>query len=74
MKKNKKRRPMIAALCAFVGYAVAAVLGYWLAMQLSSNTHDRAVEAGVAAAFVWGPLGAVAAGVAGWLLGGGSGG
>lgn len=63
------KRIMIAVLCALGGYAVAAVLGYWLVMQRSSNTHDRAMEAAMAAAFVWGPLGAVV-GVAGWLLGG----
>lgn len=62
------KRFMIAALYAMGGYAVAAVAGYFLAMLLSPNTHDRPVEAAVSSAFVWGPLGAVAAFIAGWWM------
>ncbi|MEZ5608703.1 MAG: hypothetical protein R3E52_16735 [Burkholderiaceae bacterium] len=62
------KRLMIAALCAVGGYLIAAVAGYLLTMLLSSNMHDRAVEAAMAGAFVWGPLGAVAAFMAGWWM------
>ena len=53
------RRWVIALLGAVGGYFVAALLGYALTDLLSSNTHDRAVEAAMTAAFVWGPLGSI---------------
>jgi len=40
-------------------YLVAAVLGYFLIMGLSSNTHDRQMEAAMTAAFFFGPVAAV---------------
>ena len=36
-----------------------AVAGYVLIDHLSSNVHDRAMEAAMTSAFVFGPLGAV---------------
>ena len=48
-----------ALLYAIVAYVVAALAGYLLVQQLSSNVHDRAVEAAMTGAFVVGPLGAV---------------
>ena len=42
----------IALLCAIGGYVVAAFLGYFLTDQLSSNVHDRSVEAAMTSAFV----------------------
>lgn len=59
------RRFGIALLAAAVGYGAAALVGYFLTDALSSNVHDRAVEAAMSAAFVWGPLGAVAGFAAG---------
>ena len=59
------RRLVLAALCAIGGYVIAAVAGYALLALGAPNTHDRPVEAAMAAAFVWGPLGAVT-GVAAW--------
>lgn len=50
-----------------LGYAAAAVLGYFAVMLLSSNTHDKSLEAAMTAAFVAGPLGAVVGLVAGLL-------
>jgi hypothetical protein len=54
-----------ATLWAALGYVSAAVLTYVLVMWLSSNTHDRQMEAGMTAAFVVGP----AAGLLGFLMG-----
>lgn len=50
-------------LIAGLGFLVAAVLGYVLVNLLSSNQHDRSVEAAMTALFVAGPLGAIVAGV-----------
>jgi len=60
----------LALLYAIGGYLVAAVAGYFLNGQFSSNTHDRSVEAAMTSAFVFGPLGAVAAFVVGLVRGG----
>jgi predicted permease len=60
----------IALLYAIGGYLVAAVLGYFLIEQFSSNTHDRSVEAAMTSAFVLGPLVAVIAFIVGWVRGG----
>lgn len=49
-------------LFALVGYGIAAVAGYFLVMSLSSNRHDRAVEAAMTAVFFIGPIGALVAG------------
>jgi hypothetical protein len=56
-------------LCAICGYVLAAFAGYYLIGWLSSNTHDRAVEAAMTSVFVIGPVGAVLALVAGMLRG-----
>lgn len=42
------------------GYVAGAIVGYLLIGTLSRNRHDRAVEAAMTAAFVFGPIGAVA--------------
>jgi predicted membrane metal-binding protein len=60
----------IAVLFAIVGYLVAAVASYFLVGLLSSNVHDRSVEAAMTSAFVFGPIGAVVAFVAGLIRGG----
>ena len=54
------KRVVIGLLGAVGGYFVAALLGYALTNMLSSNAHDRTVEAAMTAAFVWGPLGSIA--------------
>jgi cation transporter-like permease len=54
------RRFGFGLLGAIVGYVLGAVAGYWLTDLLSSNAHDRSVEAAMTSAFVFGPLGAVA--------------
>ena len=52
------------------GYLVAAFAGYFLIDALSSNAHDRSVEAAMTSAFVFGPLGGVVAFVVGVIRGG----
>ncbi len=64
------KRAGTALLYAIAAYAVAALVGYVLVQQLSSNVHDRAVEAAMTAAFVAGPLGAVVGFVVGLVRGG----
>ena len=59
-----------ALLYAIVAYVVVALAGYLLVQQLSSNVHDRSVEAAMTGAFVFGPLGAVVAFIAGFVRGG----
>ncbi len=48
-------------LYALVAYVAGAIAGYGLILALSANSHDRAVEASMTAAFVSGPLCAVMA-------------
>ena len=52
-------------LWAAVAYLLGAVSTYALVTWLSSNVHDRQVEAGMPGAFVVGPLCALAGLVAG---------
>ena len=64
------RRFGIAVLFAIVGYLAAAVASYIVIGQLSSNVHDRSVEAAMTSAFVFGPIGALVAFVVGLIRGG----
>ena len=50
------RRVGFGVLWGFVGYLCGAFGGGWLVSQLSSNTHDRDMEAVVTGALVIGPL------------------
>jgi hypothetical protein len=62
------RRLVIGLLCAVAGYLLGAFVGYWVITWLSSNAHDRSVEAAMTGAFVCGPLGALIAFFAGFVL------
>ena len=53
------KRAAIVLLYAVGGYLCFAVTGYFLVGWLSSNMHDRSVEAAMTSAFVLGPLGAL---------------
>ena len=64
------RRLGFGVLGLIGGYALAAVIGYFLVTALSSNPHDLAVEASMTATFVAGPFGALVGLVAGLVLGG----
>lgn len=64
------KRILCGLLGAIPGYACGAVLGYFMVEGLSSNTHDRSVEAAMTGAFVFGPLVAVVAFIVGCVLGG----
>lgn len=64
------KRFVIGLLGAVAAYPVAGVVGYFLIQWFSDNRHDRSVEAAMTGAFVFGPLGAVIAFVAGFVLAG----
>ena len=53
------RRIAIALLWAIGGYLLGAFGGGYAMTLLSSNQHDRSVEAAMTGAFVLGPLGAI---------------
>lgn len=52
-------RIAMGILGGVLGYALGAFGGGFLVSVLSSNTHDRSVEAAMTGAFVLGPLAAV---------------
>ena len=59
----------IGILFGIGGYIIAAVAGYFLVAQFSANTHDRSVEAAMAGVFFFGPIGGIAAFIAGMVWG-----
>ena len=64
------RRLAIGFGCAVLGYAVGAAGGGLVVDELSSNVHDRSVEAAMTGAFAIGPLAAVVGFVVGFARGG----
>jgi hypothetical protein len=64
------KRVAVVLLYAVGGYLCSAVVGYFLVGLLSSNMHDRSVEAAMTSAFVLGPLGALVAIVVGVIRSG----
>jgi hypothetical protein len=64
------KRLGLSLIYAIGGYLIAALVGYFLIGQFSSNTHDRAVEAAMTSAFVLGPLGGVAGFIVGFIRSG----
>lgn len=64
------KRIAMGFLGGLLGYLLGAFGGGFLVSALSSNTHDRSVEAAMTGAFVLGPLVAVIGAVAGvWWSG-----
>ena len=61
------RRFGIGLLCAIAGYLIAAIVGYFMITQFSSNMHDRSVEAAMTSIFFFGPAGAVIAFIVGFV-------
>lgn len=59
----------IGILFGIVGYLIAAVAGNFLVEMLSGNTHDRPVEAAMTSIFFFGPIGGIAAFIAGMVWG-----
>jgi ABC-type lipoprotein release transport system permease subunit len=47
---------LISLLAGVIGYVVGVVLGMLLVNLLSSNTHDKSVEAAMTSFFVYGPI------------------
>ena len=52
------RRLGFGLLFAPAGLILSAIASYFLIMALSSNVHDRSVEAAMTSAFFFGPIGA----------------
>lgn len=50
-----------------IGYVLTAVASAYGVMAFSSNTHDRALEATMTAAFVAGPIGGILGAISGWM-------
>ena len=63
------RRFFSALLGMLIGYPLFAFAGYWAIGLFSGNHFDGSVEASMTAAFVFGPLGALAGIIAGAILG-----
>jgi hypothetical protein len=64
------KRIAMGFLGGLLGYLLGAFGGGFLVSALSTNTHDRSVEAAMTGAFVLGPLVAVVGAVAGvWWSG-----
>lgn len=61
---------VLVLLFAVVGFVVAAGVGYFLVSTLSSNRHDRSLEAIMTSLFVIGPIGAIVAGVVAYFRAG----
>jgi len=59
----------VGILFGIVGYLIAAIAGYFLVALFSANTHDREVEAAMTSIFFFGPIGGVAAFIAGMVWG-----
>jgi len=64
------RRLGFGALFGLGGYVIAACAGYFLVGAMSSNTHDRSVEAAMTSVFVLGPFGGLIGFIAGFVRGG----
>lgn len=63
------RRVLVGLLYAVPSYLLGAFGGGYAVSLLSSNQHDRSVEAAMTGAFVLGPVAAVIAFVAGVIRG-----
>ena len=63
------KRLGLGLLWGILGYLIAAMVGYVLIEQFSSNVHDRSVEAAMTGIFVVGPIGAVTGFVVGAMRG-----
>jgi hypothetical protein len=50
------RRIGFGVLWGIAGYLCGAFGGGWLVTQMSTNTHDRGMEAAMTGAFLFGPL------------------
>jgi hypothetical protein len=64
------RRLGFGLLFALAGLVLATIASYFLIMALSSNVHDRSVEAAMTSAFFFGPIGAVVGFIAGAIYAG----
>jgi hypothetical protein len=63
------RRIGFGVLFGLLASVVAAVASYFLILALSSNVHDRSMEAAMTSVFVFGPIGALTGFIAGCIFG-----
>ena len=61
------RKIAIGLAWGIAGYLVGAFGGGWLVTKLSSNMHDRATEAAMTGALIYGPALALIAFIAGFV-------
>ena len=61
------KRFVVSLIYAIGGYLIAVLASYFMIGQLSSNTHDRAVEAAMTSLLVLGPLGGAVGFIAGFV-------
>ncbi|PPC98730.1 MAG: hypothetical protein CTY31_11895 [Hyphomicrobium sp.] len=59
---------LITLIGLVVGYVLGALLWNYAVMAVSSNTHDKILEAQMTAAFIGGPIGAIIGVICGWLV------
>ncbi|AKD54216.1 hypothetical protein [Spirosoma radiotolerans] len=57
----------VGLLGAILGYMIVAGIGYFLILYLSSNNHDRKMEASMTSIFFLGPVGFVIGFVVGYF-------
>jgi hypothetical protein len=62
----------IGVLYGIGGYILAAIASYFLVLQLSSNRHDRELEAAMTSVFFFGPISAIIAFIVGVFRSGAS--
>jgi hypothetical protein len=68
MCESLLRRIGIGVMFALTAYLVGALGGGYLLSLLSSNQHDKEMEAAITGAFVFGPLAAIVGFVIGVVL------
>lgn len=62
------KRLVVGLLCGVLGYILGALGGGFLVSLLSSNTHDRSLEAVMTGVFAVGPAVALIAFIVGFVL------
>ena len=62
------KRFVVGCVCGLVGYGIGLAGGIGLVSAMSSNTHDRSLEAAMTGAAVTGPLVALVAFILGFVI------
>jgi hypothetical protein len=69
-KDTDMKRFLFTVLGAIAGYIAGGLVGYLLVNLLSTNQHDRELEAAMTGAFFTGPLIAIIAAIIAFMLAG----